>query len=109
MSTNRAEAFRVLGVPAGSDVATVARAYRRLARTTHPDVSSDPDAAGRFAALAAAFALASEPEISRPERPREPVDVRATRTRERPWRQPPIVAGPVVVRPYVSASGQSDD
>jgi hypothetical protein len=86
-------------VPVGSDAATVVRAYRRLARTTHPDVSSEPDAAGRFAALAAAFAVASAPEGAPPERPSLPSHVQVHVPVREAWRQPPIVAGPVVVRP----------
>jgi hypothetical protein len=59
MDRSRVEAFRVLGIPADSDQDLVARAYRRLARVTHPDVSHDPDAADRFATIAAAYQLAS--------------------------------------------------
>lgn len=59
MDTSRVEAFRVLGIPPDSDQDVVARAYRRLARGTHPDVSHDPDAADRFATIAAAYRLAS--------------------------------------------------
>ena len=63
MSRSVEEAMRVLGV-ADSDPETVAHAYRRLARETHPDASPDPDAADRFATVAAAYRLlaACEPE-----------------------------------------------
>ena len=54
------EAWQILGVPANSDPGQVAEAYRRLARATHPDVSTDPDAAARFATLAWAYRLVSE-------------------------------------------------
>jgi hypothetical protein len=57
MSRSLEEALSVLGVAANSDPETVARAYRRLARATHPDVSPEPDAAQRFAAVAAAYRL----------------------------------------------------
>lgn len=60
MERRRAEAFRVLGIPVDSDADAVVHAYRRLARVTHPDVSADPEAADRFAALAAAYRLASQ-------------------------------------------------
>ena len=60
------EAFRVLGIPADSDRETVASAYRRLARATHPDVSRDPDAAQRFATVSAAYRLVSEVPHLRP-------------------------------------------
>ena len=54
-----AEALRVLGLSAHSDPEQVTRAYRRLVRVTHPDVSADPDAAQRFAAVSAAYRLLS--------------------------------------------------
>lgn len=60
MDRSRAEAFQVLGIPADSDRDVVASAYRRLARVTHPDVSHDPDAADRFATIAAAYQLVSQ-------------------------------------------------
>lgn len=55
MSQSIQEAMELLGVTADSDPAAVARAYRRLARATHPDVSSQPDAAARFAAVTTAY------------------------------------------------------
>lgn len=57
MESRRTAAFRLLGIPVGSDRAAAARAYRRLARVTHPDVSTDPEAAHRFAGLTAAYRL----------------------------------------------------
>jgi hypothetical protein len=59
MDRQRDEALTVLGIPADSDRETVTSAYRRLARATHPDVSPDPDAAQRFATVAAAYRLVS--------------------------------------------------
>jgi len=53
------EALNVLGIPADSSRETVTSAYRRLARATHPDVSPDPDAAERFATVAAAYRVVS--------------------------------------------------
>ena len=61
MARSIEEALRVLGVAADSDPATVAHAYRRLARATHPDVSPDPDATHRFATVAAAYRLVAGP------------------------------------------------
>jgi hypothetical protein len=48
-------AFATLGVAEDADRDAVTRAYRRLARATHPDVSPAADAAERFAALTAAY------------------------------------------------------
>jgi hypothetical protein len=61
LDITRRAAFRLLGIPAGSDQEAVVHAYRRLARLTHPDVSTDPEAADRFATLTAAYQLASQP------------------------------------------------
>ncbi|WP_425464396.1 J domain-containing protein [Nocardioides guangzhouensis] len=124
MDDRRLEAFRLLGIPAGSDRATVAHAYRRLARETHPDVSTDPLAMDRFVALADAYRVASQPPAAesfdvvlaapgpsvRPGRGEASPD-RSTRVRGF-WIStslagaapgPPIVAGPVMVRPAPSA------
>jgi curved DNA-binding protein CbpA len=37
-ATRDVTAWRVLGLPPGSDSAEIKRAYRRLARTVHPDL-----------------------------------------------------------------------
>ena len=60
MDRRRVEAFGVLGIPADSDRDAVVHAYRSLARATHPDVSDDPDAADRFATVAASYQLVSK-------------------------------------------------
>ena len=109
------EALGVLGIPAGSDRETVTSAYRRLARATHPDVSPDPDAAERFAAVLAAYRLVSGAPNLGPRlparsqraddgaaRPPEPGRARQRlgswpETHAGSWRRPPIVAGPVMV------------
>lgn|SRR6187200_700477 len=53
-------ALALLGLAAGADRDQVTSAYRRLARATHPDVSSTPDAATRFAAVSNAYRRAVE-------------------------------------------------
>lgn len=52
------EARAVLGVPGSATPAQVTAAFRRLARVVHPDVNHVPDAASRFAGLAAAYQVA---------------------------------------------------
>jgi curved DNA-binding protein CbpA len=139
LETRRLQAFRLLGIPADSDRATVTHAYRRLARVTHPDVSRDPQAAHRFAVLTRAYRLLvteHQPTSHQPssadvdlnidlnsdldigadpapaDRSRvarsvdgELVDAWATArpgslsAGRAPWQRPPIVAGPVRIRP----------
>ena len=105
-------ALAVLGVPPDSDRGTVTRAYRRLARETHPDVSADPAAAERFEAVTAAYRLLSTRPLPAPcSRPRAGNDTARTEAGAGPlllgvspavgawsWLRPPVVAGPVVVR-----------
>lgn len=124
------EALEVLGIPAGSDRDTVNNAYRRLARVTHPDVSSEPDAAERFATVTAAYRLVSDsdrpsahprsgpasgPSESAPHRPAPPPpSVGNLRDLVGDWPtasygdRPPIVAGPVIIRPARRDSGAGD-
>lgn len=100
MDSRRVQAFGILGIPPDSDQAAVAHAYRRLARATHPDVSEDPEAAHRFAAVAAAYRLASEePRTTAiPVRVHKPAPNESIFGKRRPLRAP-IVAGPVWVDP----------
>lgn len=54
--------YAVLGVAPGASDAEVARAYRRLARETHPDANpSDPDADARFRRVATAYEVLGDP------------------------------------------------
>lgn len=62
-------ALALLGLGADADPDQVRRAYRRLARATHPDVSPTADAAARFDALARAHRVVAD-AIRPPERPR---------------------------------------
>ncbi len=55
--------YAVLGVARGAGADEIKRAYRRLARTMHPDVNAgDPKAEERFKALSAAHDLLGDPE-----------------------------------------------
>ncbi len=44
VAVNRVEAARELGVPSGAAPALVEKAFRRAARSRHPDVGGDPGA-----------------------------------------------------------------
>ena len=128
----RLEAYRLLGIPAGSDRETVAHAYRRLARTIHPDVSRDPKTADRFAILTEAYRLVTEepPTPVAPATPgnsHRPAQASGGNQRGEEWLAPawatiravsqpsagdvsghcpPIVAGPVLIRPLGAAPGR---
>lgn len=129
--SERTALLAVLGLPEGATPADVTRAYRQLARQTHPDAGLGTDAA-RFVALTDAYrkVLADvDPEDAG--RWREAIQVRHTappapRDRRAPdavvgdavvgdasvrdasgWPEPPISAGPVTIRP--SSGGRRRD
>ncbi|MEX0871876.1 MAG: DnaJ domain-containing protein, partial [Aquisalimonadaceae bacterium] len=54
--------YKILGVERGADSDVIKRAYRRLARKYHPDVSKEPDAEARFKEVSEAYEALSDPE-----------------------------------------------
>ena len=53
--------YRIVGVPRDASQDDVKRAYRRLARKLHPDVSKAPDAEARFKELGEAYEVLKDP------------------------------------------------
>ena len=53
--------YEVLGIDREADDAAVRQAYRRLARTFHPDVNDNPEARAQFEAVQSAYETLSEP------------------------------------------------
>jgi DnaJ domain len=111
-AARRAAALAVLGLPTHATGAQIIDAYRRLARTTHPDATGRTDAAAarRFSEISDAYHLlagehapaqahpGSAAPTAAPVRP--PERPRPTRPRGRGWPdRPPIVAGPVTWSP----------
>ncbi len=54
--------YELLGVPRTADEGQVKKAFRRLARELHPDVSQDPDAEAKFKEVAEAYEILSDPQ-----------------------------------------------
>ena len=54
--------YQVLGVARDAAAAEIKKAYRRLARKYHPDVSKEKDAEARMKAVNEAYAVLSDPE-----------------------------------------------
>src|SRR5690348_4160569 len=62
MATSRRDYYELLGVSRTADDAEIKKAFRRLARTLHPDVSTEPDAQERFREVVEAYEVLSKPE-----------------------------------------------
>jgi molecular chaperone DnaJ len=62
MATTRRDYYEVLGVPRTADETEIKKAFRRLARTLHPDVSEEPDAEERFREVVEAYEVLSKSE-----------------------------------------------
>ena len=65
MATTEQDYYELLGVPRDASHADIKRAFRRLARELHPDVSEAPDAERSFRAVAEAYEVLSDPERRR--------------------------------------------
>ncbi|SHN46238.1 DnaJ C-terminal domain-containing protein [Cryptosporangium aurantiacum] len=61
MATTTSDYYEVLGVDRSASQEDIQRAYRKLARTYHPDVNSDPDAEDRFKRINEANEVLSDP------------------------------------------------
>src|SRR5260370_20535621 len=57
--------YEILGVSRNASQDEIQQAYRKLARTYHPDVNSDPGAEDRFKDIAEAYAVLSDPQTRR--------------------------------------------
>jgi curved DNA-binding protein len=62
---DRRDFYEVLGVPRDAPPDEIQRAYRKLARTYHPDVNKDPGAESRFQEIAEAYDVLSDPDTRR--------------------------------------------
>jgi molecular chaperone DnaJ len=62
VATTERDYYEILGLERGATDAEVKRAFRRLARELHPDVSQEPDAEERFREVAEAYEVLSKRE-----------------------------------------------
>jgi molecular chaperone DnaJ len=62
MATTERDYYEVLGVSRGATEGEIKKAFRRLARELHPDVSDAPDAEERFREVAEAYEVLSKSE-----------------------------------------------
>ena len=62
MATTERDYYELLGVARTASDAEIKRAFRRLARELHPDVSEAPDAEGRFREVVEAYEVLSKSE-----------------------------------------------
>src|SRR5216110_3797717 len=62
MATTERDYYELLGIARDADADDVKRAFRRLARELHPDVSDAPDAEQRFREVVEAYEVLSNSE-----------------------------------------------
>src|ERR1044072_760674 len=62
MSTTERDYYDVLGVSRDASEAEIKKAFRRLARRLHPDVSEEPDSEVRFREISEAYEVLSNAE-----------------------------------------------
>src|SRR5919201_80674 len=62
MATTELDYYEVLGVARGASEADIKKAFRRLARELHPDVSDAPDAEEQFRVVVEAYEVLSKSE-----------------------------------------------
>ena len=58
--------YKIMGVARDASADDIKRAYRRLARKYHPDVSKEKDAEARFKEVGEAYEVASPRQAPRP-------------------------------------------
>ena len=75
--------YKVMGVARDASADDIKRAYRRLARKYHPDVSKEPDAEARFKEIGEAYEVLRDPEK------RAAYDALGTRRPGEEFRPPP--------------------
>jgi molecular chaperone DnaJ len=62
LAQTKRDYYEVLGIQRGADDATLKRAFRKLARQFHPDVSREPGAEAAFKEIGEAYEVLSDPQ-----------------------------------------------
>jgi len=62
MATATSDLYEILGVARDASAEEIRRAYRKLARTYHPDLNKEPGAEDRFKAVSEAYEVLSDPD-----------------------------------------------
>lgn len=62
LSLMRKTYYQVLGVPSQANPDEIRKAYRKKAKTAHPDVNSNPNAQDNFVMIAEAYEILSDPQ-----------------------------------------------
>lgn len=92
--------YAALGLTTSATEAEIKTAYRKIARTDHPDLNPEPAAAERFKAASAAYDLLKDPEQRRRFDAGE-IDAQGQeRPRQRPYRDHAEAAGHPYARSY---------
>lgn len=95
-----ADLYTVLGVGRDATADEIRRAYRRLARQHHPDLTSDPGGPQRFTAVSRAYEILHDPvQRARYDRIVHPSPTPAVRDR------PPQPTGPVAMTDQIRRRG----
>ncbi|MFD2814119.1 DnaJ domain-containing protein [Paracoccus aerius] len=97
--------YEALGLTKSASDAEIKKAYRRIAKSDHPDLNPDPAAMARFKAASAAYDLLKDPEQRRRFDAGE-IDAQGQeRAQRRPWRDHAEAAG----NPYARSYGFESD
>ena len=97
--------YEALGLTKSASDAEIKKAYRRIAKSDHPDLNPDPAAMARFKAASAAYDLLKDPEQRRRFDAGE-IDAQGQeRAQRRPWRDHAEAAG----NPYARSFGFESD
>lgn len=101
------DAYKILQVDPDAEDDVVKAAYRRLARTYHPDLAAGPEAANRMTSINAAWNLIGTPDARAAYDRERSAPTGATRTPGGAWRQPSDAEAPGASAPRSQTGANS--